>query len=146
LRGRYEHWRPHRAWQTEDQFSDGTLRLMGLLWSAITGSGPLLLEEPELSLHPEVVRFIPQMFARVQRQLNRQIITSTHSSDLLRDEGIGLDKVLLLQPGENGTSVRPANDFDEIHQLLNGGLSLAEAVLPMTRPQNAEQLSLFGDL
>jgi hypothetical protein len=119
---------------------------MGLLWSAITGSGPLLLEEPELSLHPEVVRFIPQMFARVQRQLNRQIITSTHSPDLLRDEGIGLDEVLLLQPGENGTSVIPAKDFDEIHQLLNGGLSLAEAVLPMTRPQNAEQLSLFGDL
>jgi len=146
LRGRYEHWRPHGAWQTEDQFSDGTLRLMGLLWSAITGSGPLLLEEPELSLLPEVVRFIPQMFARVQRQLNRQIITSTHSSDLLRDEGIGLDEVLLLQPGENGTSVRPAEDFDEIHLLLNGGLSLAEAVLPMTRPQNAEQLSLFGDL
>ncbi len=146
LRGRYEHWRPHGAWQTEDQFSDGTLRLMGLLWSAITGSGPLLLEEPELSLHPEVVRFIPQMFARVQRQLNRQIITSTHSPDLLRDEGIGLDEVLLLQPGENGTSVIPAKDFDEIHQLLNGGLSLAEAVLPMTRPQNAEQLSLFGDL
>ena len=146
LRRRYEHWRPHGAWQTEDQFSDGTLRLMGMLWSAITGSGPLLLEEPELSLHPEVVRFIPQMFARVQRQLNRQIITSTHSSDLLRDEGIGLDEVLLLQPGENGTSVRPAKDFAEIHQLLNGGLSLAEAVLPMTRPQNAEQLSLFGDL
>lgn len=146
LRGRYEHWRPHGAWQTEDQFSDGTLRLMGLLWSAITGFGPLLLEEPELSLHPEVVRFIPQMFARVQRELNRQIITSTHSSDLLRDEGIGLDEVLLLQPGENGTSVRPAKDFDEIPQLLNGGLSLADAVLPMTRPQNAEQLSLFGDL
>jgi len=136
LRDRYEHWLPHGAWQTEDQFSDGTLRLMGLLWSAITGSGPLLLEEPELSLHPEVVRFIPQMFARVQRQLNRQIITSTHSSDLLRDEGIGLDEVLLLQPGENGTSVRPAKDFAEIHQLLNGGLSLAEAVLPMTRPQS----------
>jgi predicted ATPase len=146
LQGKYEHWRPHGAWQAEDQFSDGTLRLMGLLWSAITDTGPLLLEEPELSLHPEVVRFIPQMFARVQRRTNRQIITSTHSSDLLRDEGIGLDEVLLLQPGENGTSVRPAKDFDEIHELLNGGLSLAEAVLPLTRPQNAEQLSLFGDL
>jgi predicted ATPase len=146
LRGRYEHWRPHGAWQTEDQFSDGTLRLMGLLWSAIADNGPLLLEEPELSLHPEVVRFIPQMFARIQRKMNRQIITSTHSSDLLRDEGIGLDEVLLLQPGENGTIVRSAKDFDEIHHLLNGGLSLAEAVLPMTRPQNAEQLTLFGDL
>ncbi len=31
LRGKYEHWRPQGAWQTEDLFSDGTLRLMGLL-------------------------------------------------------------------------------------------------------------------
>ncbi len=32
LRGKYEHWRPQGAWQTEEEFSDGTLRLMGLLW------------------------------------------------------------------------------------------------------------------
>ncbi len=56
LRGKYAHWRPGGAWQKEDQFSDGTLRLMGLLWSMLEGTGPLLLEEPELSLHPEVVR------------------------------------------------------------------------------------------
>lgn len=64
LRGRYQHWRPQGHWQTEEQFSDGTLRLMGLLWAALEGGGPLLLEEPELSLHPEIVRFLPQMFAR----------------------------------------------------------------------------------
>lgn len=146
LRGKYEHWRPHGAWQAEDQFSDGTLRLMGLLWSALDGSGPLLLEEPELSLHPEVIRFIPQMFARIQRRLNRQILISTHSPDLLRDEGIGLDEVLLLQPSENGTIVRAASDVGEIKRLLEGGLPLAEVVMPMTRPKHAEQLSLFGDM
>ena len=81
LRGKYEHWRPQGAWQTEEQFSDGTLRLMGLLWVAMEGGGPLLLEEPELSLHPEIVRYLPQMFARVQRRTRRQIILSTHSSD-----------------------------------------------------------------
>ncbi len=146
LRGKYEHWRPQGAWQAEDQFSDGTLRLMGLLWSALDGSGPLLLEEPELSLHPEVVRFIPQMFARIQRRLNRQILVSTHSSDLLRDDGIGLDEVLLLQPGENGTSVRPAGELSEIRSLLEGGLSMAEVAIAKTQPQHPEQLSLFGDL
>jgi predicted ATPase len=146
LRGKCEHWRPQGAWQAEDQFSDGTLRLMGLLWSALDGTGPLLLEEPELSLHPEVVRFIPQMFARIQRRLNRQILISTHSSDLLRDEGIGLDEVLLLLPGENGTTVRPANDFAEVRILLEGGLSMAEAVMAKTQPKHPEQLSFFGDL
>ncbi len=32
LRGKHVHWRPQGAWKTEDQFSDGTLRLLGVLW------------------------------------------------------------------------------------------------------------------
>lgn len=146
LRGKYEHWRPQGAWHTEEQFSDGTLRLMGLLWVAMEGGGPLLLEEPELSLHPEIVRFLPQMFARVQRRTGRQILLSTHSPDLLRDEGIGLDEVLLLRPGAEGTDVTPAGAFSEIRDLLDGGLTLADVVIPKTRPDKAAQLTLFGDL
>lgn len=145
LRGKYEHWRPRGAWQTEEQFSDGTLRLMGLLWVAMEGGGPLLLEEPELSLHPEIVRVLPQMFARAQRKTGRQIFLSTHSPDLLRDEGIGLHEVLLLVPGREGTEVKTAASLDDIRSLLDGGLSLPEAVLPLTRPQNVDQLPLFGD-
>jgi predicted ATPase len=144
LRGKHEHWRPQGAWQTEDQFSDGTLRLLGLLWSALDGSGPLLLEEPELSLHPEVVRFLPQMFARIQQSSGRQVLISTHSSDLLRDEGIGLDEALVLDPGPEGTSVRVTSSFREIKTLLEGGLTLADVVIPRTRPKDAEQLTLFG--
>src|SRR6516164_9791074 len=87
--------------------------------STSTGDpGPLLLEEPELSLHPEIVRYLPQMFARVQRRTGRQLILSTHSSDLLRDEGIGLDEVLLLRPGTEGTQIQPASAFAEIGILL----------------------------
>lgn len=146
LRGKYEHWRPQGAWQTEEQFSDGTFRLMGLLLATMEGSGTLLLEEPELSLHPEIVRFLPQMFARVQRKSGRQILISTHSADLLRDDGIGLDETLLLQPRREGTAVEPASKFEEINDLLQGGLSLADAVIPKTRPDRADQLTLFGDL
>ncbi|HEX7721596.1 MAG TPA: AAA family ATPase [Pyrinomonadaceae bacterium] len=141
LRGKYEHWRSQGAWQTEEQFSDGTLRLMGLLWTALDGSGPLLLEEPELSLHPDVVRFIPQMFARIQRRYGRQVLLSTHSPDMLRDQGIGLDEVLLLLPENEGTNVRAAGTFTEVKELLAGGLSLPDAILPRTRPRNVEQLS-----
>jgi hypothetical protein len=119
---------------------------MGLLWATLEGSGPLRLEEPELSLHPEVVRFIPQMFARVQRRSGRQILISTHSSDLLRDEGIGLDEVLLLQPATNGTSVRPAGEFEDIRALLEEGHSMADAVLPRTSPDKVQQLAFFTGL
>jgi hypothetical protein len=121
------------------------LRLLGLLWATLDGTGPLLLEEPELSLHPDVVRFVPQMFARIQRRSGRQLLVSTHSTDLLRDEGIGLDEVLLLLPDAQGTNVRAGGDFDEIKALLEGGATLADAVMPRTRPAHAQQLMLFGD-
>lgn len=144
LRGKYDHWRPQGAWQTEEQFSDGTLRLIGLLWAILDGTGPLLLEEPELSLHPEVVRFLPQMFARIQSRTGRQILTSTHSTDLLRDEGIGLDEVILLRPSTEGTTVTTASDWAEARTLLESGLSMADVIVPLTRPERADQLSLFG--
>ena len=143
LRGKYQHWRPHGAWQTEEQFSDGTLRLMGLLWVAMDKEGSLLLEEPELSLHPEIVRVLPQVLARAQRRTTRQVFLSTHSPDLLRDEGVGLDEVLLLAPGSEGTEVTTAGSHEDIRDLLDGGLSLADVVIPKTRPDRVTQLTLF---
>jgi predicted ATPase len=145
LRGRYEHWRPKGAWQTEEQFSDGTLRLLGLLWTVLDGSGPLLLEEPELSLHPDVIRYLPQVFARMQRRTGRQVLVSSHSADLLRDEGIGLDEVLLLRPRSEGTRVEAATNLKQAKALVEGGLPLPDALLPETRPPKPQQLALFGD-
>lgn len=144
LQGKYEHWRPQGAWQGEDQFSDGTLRLLGLLWALLDRSGPLLLEEPELSLHPDVIHMIPRMFERIQRSYKRQIIVSTHSVDLLVDEGIGLDEVLLLEPSPEGTTVKPTSTLSDVRALLDNGATLGEAVLPKARPKNIQQLALFG--
>lgn len=108
LKGLYKHWRPNAGWQSEEQLSDGTLRLFGLLWVLLDGSAPLLLEEPELSLHAEVVRHIPQMMARLGRKTGRQIFVSSHSAELLSDEGIAPEEVLMLQPSSEGTRVRAA--------------------------------------
>jgi predicted ATPase len=143
LIGRYEHWRKHGARQDEAQFSDGTLRLLGLLWAVLDGRGPLLLEEPELSLHTAVVRHIPRLFANVQRSRGRQVVVSTHSRDLLADESIGLDEVLVLEPSREGTKVRRASEYDEIQTLVGGGLSLSDVLLPKTSPTGVDQLSLF---
>jgi hypothetical protein len=143
-RARFQHWRPHGAWQSEGEFSDGTLRLLGLLWATLDGWGPLLLEEPELSLHPEVVRRLPQMFARMQARTGRQVLISTHSAEMLTDEGIGLDEILLLIPGDEGTLIRLAKEVDDVRALASVGLNLSEALLPHTRPEEVEQLTLFG--
>jgi len=148
LRAKYDHWRSKGAWQTEADFSDGTLRLMGLLWALLDGNGPLILEEPELSLHAEVASHIPQMMASIQksqRKQARQIFVSTHSSDLLRDPGIAGDEVLILRPTSEGTKIEVSIDNAEIKLLLESGLSVSEAVLPQTRPPRAEHLSHFGN-
>jgi len=146
LRGLYKHWRPDAGWQNEDQFSDGTLRLLGLLWALLDGGAPLLLEEPELSLHSGVIRYIPTMMWRVGRKAGRQTVVSTHSPELLSDSSIGAEEVLLLEPSKEGTDVALASSKKQIKELLAGGVSMADAVIPHTAPRNAQQLALlFSD-
>ena len=142
LQGRYLHWRPKGGWQTEAQFSDGTLRLLGLLWVMLDGTAPLLLEEPELSLHGTVVRYLPALMAKLGRRTGRQIIVSTHSADLLLDTGIPLEEIVLLSPTSKGTQVITADDDEQILALVEGGLPVAEAVIPRTAPERADQLVL----
>jgi predicted ATPase len=143
LVGVYEHWRPKGAKQNEEQFSDGTLRLLGLLWALQEGEGPLLLEEPELSLHSGVVRRLAGLIYRMQKARRRQVLISTHSVDLLSDPGISGEEVLVLKPGVEGTQVTRAASNDEIRHLLEAGMSAADAVLPHTEPEQAIQLELF---
>jgi len=143
LEALYEHWRPHGARQREDQFSDGTLRLIGFLWSLLESDSLLLLEEPELSLNAGIVRKLPGLMYRIQRQKRRQIIISTHSPDLLSDPGIGGEEVLLLTPSNEGTDVRLASSLSDVQDLLEGGLTIAEAALPKTVPPSLGQLDLF---
>lgn len=96
-------------------------------------------------MHAEVVRYLPQLFARVNRRVGRQLVISTHASMLLQDEGIGLDEVLLLSPTPNGTEVTQAGTVEEIEAMLDSGvLSLPEVIMPRTRPADVAQLGLFG--
>jgi predicted ATPase len=140
----YKHWRSQSAKQNEVALSDGTLRLLALLWSLFEQGGTLLLEEPELSLHDEVVRQLPGMFARLWRKtkkIGKQILVSTHSETMLQDSGVGPGEVLILAPGPNGTEIQLPSKMDR--DLMRGGLSAAEVLLNKTRPANVKQLSLF---
>ncbi len=139
----YEHWRPNAGRQREDQFSDGTIRLIGLFWSLLDGDAPLLLEEPELSLHSEIVRKLPTLFARLQRKNKRQLFISTHSWDLLSEKGIGGEEVVMLTPGPEGTIARLASSVTEVQKLLESGLSVADVALPRTAAPFTDQLNLF---
>ena len=139
----YSHWRPKAGLQQEDQFSDGTLRLIGFLWSLLEGDSLLLLEEPELSLNAAIVAQLAPLISRMQRNRRRQVLISTHSDALLTEQGIDGHEVLLLTPAKEGTEVKPAADIDEVRTLLASGFTVGEVVLPRTKPTNAEQLSFF---
>lgn len=143
LRAKYKHWRPQGAWQTEERFSDGTLRLLGLLWALQEKGGPLLLEEPELSLHPDVARYVPGMIARAQRRGGRQTFITTHSTALLSFEGIGLDEVHLLVPSENGTKVTTGVNISDVRRLVDSGIPVGDAIIPKGRPVRPEQLTFL---
>jgi predicted ATPase len=143
LRALYEHWRPHGARQTEQEFSDGTLRLIGLLWSLLEGKGMLLLEEPELSLNAAIVEQLPELIERMRRRAGRQILVSTHSYDMLANRGIAGEEVLLLIPQSEGTAVRVAASDQAIYSLLKTGISVGDAVMPYAKPDGISQLSLF---
>lgn len=143
LEALYAHHRPNAGWQSEEHFSDGTLRLLGLLWALLEGSSMLLLEEPEISLNDAIVKEIPLIVDRLQRdrKTKRQVVLTTHSDALLSNPGIDERGVVILETGKQGTTGRPLDASER--QALSAGLSVAEVVLPKTRPQNVNQLGLW---
>ncbi|MFH1019381.1 MAG: AAA family ATPase [Pseudomonadota bacterium] len=143
LEALYEHHRPNAGWQREEDFSDGTLRLLGIMWSLLEGDTLLLIEEPELSLHQAVVEQIPLLMNSIQREMKqrRQIFISTHSEALLDNKGIDPKGVIVLESDKEGTKIRAVNKAEE--KGLEAGLSVADVVLPQTRPKKVEQLGLW---
>lgn len=143
LQALYEHWRPDAGLQREDQFSDGTLRLLGIMWSLLEGNSLLLLEEPELSLNEDIVRQIHKLIWRMQRQAKyrRQVIITTHSEALLEDKSIDPREVIRLEPTSDGTNAIETSNEDK--DLIAAGYSIAETLLPKVRPVRVDQLSLF---
>lgn len=138
----YEHWRPGAGKQKEDQFSDGTLRLIGLLWALQEGESLLLLEEPELSLNGAIVSKLAPLIYRLQKPRKRQVIISSHSSDLLSDRGLSLNEIIVLEPAIEGTQVNVASNIKEVKSMLDAGMTPASSILPQIKPNKIDQLSL----
>jgi len=142
LEANFVHWRESGAWQRENQLSDGTLRLIGLLWSLMDGNSLLLLEEPELSLNEEIVRHLPKVIRRIQTQSKtiRQVFITTHSEALLSDRSIPPEEVLRLETTPDGTQIKPLDAQEKI--MFASGMSVADVLLASVKPANSDQLHL----
>lgn len=146
LAANFTHWRKHGMWQREDQFSDGTLRLIGLLWALQEDDGLLLLEEPELSLNDSIIERIPLMIDRVLRERkesksSRQVLISTHSRTLL-SQVMDPQAVLVIQSSENGSIISSSADEDELHAMEHG-LNPAEVLLLKTVGKPLDHIGPF---
>lgn len=143
LQARYKHWRKAGARQNERQFSDGTLRLIGFMWALLDGSETILLEEPELYLHAEIVKQLPEFISKMQRRKGRvrQVIITTHSYDLLNTNTISPKEILVLEPGNEGTSVKQADSIELVRNYLDAGFTPAEAITPHTAPKEIKKIN-----
>ena len=142
LEALYEHWRPDAGLQREDQFSDGTLRLLGIMWSLLDGDSLLLLEEPELSLNVAIVRQIPALILQMQRKAKhrRQFFVTTHSEALLEHTSVDPRDVLRLESSNDGTYASTATE-PEI-ALVKSGYNVADAMVRRAQPTVPVQISI----
>jgi len=134
----YKNWRPTLSKQNETDFSDGTLRLIGLLWAIIkmpANPGVLLLEEPELSLNSAIVRILPSVLAQARRSSDLQIILSTHAPEILNDEGISPDEVLLLRVTDDGSRAELLSSLPDASD-LDLGLTISDVVDGLIAPED----------
>ncbi len=143
LQVHFSHWNSIETGQCEDQFSDGMLRLIGLLWSILESDSMVLLEEPELSLNIGIVSQLAPSISRMQRTNRSQVLVSTHSDALLTEQSIDGTEVLMLMPTETETIVKIAWDTKPLRRLLEAGLTVGEVVLSRTAPEHSEHLSLL---
>lgn len=124
LEAAYKNWPAHAAWQNETQFSDGTLRLLGLLWTLTATPAEkcslLLLEEPELSLHSALVSQLPEVLAEARKNAKGmvQVILSSHAAEVVDDDTVAPDEVLVLLPGKDGTKGCLLSDHEDAELYL----------------------------
>jgi predicted ATPase len=143
LEAKYVHWRAKGSKQSEEQFSDGTIRLIGFLWALLDSNGTILLEEPEINLHPKIVNQFPEFISKIQRSKKsvKQVLISTHSYDLLDNLGIRPDEVIVLINSAEGTVVKTINAIEELKALLDSGFTIAEAIIPFTAPKEIQTIN-----
>ena len=144
----YKNWRGQPARQSEADFSDGTLRLIGLLWSLISApanGGVILLEEPELSLNSAIVRTLPTVLATAQRDRPLlQAVVTTHAPELLDDEGVRPDEVLVLRVTPDGSIADVLAGIADVHGELAAELPISDTVNGLIAPHDLAGLIAVG--
>ncbi len=120
--------------------SDGHLQML-LLLTALFAEAPreslLLLDEPEVSLHPWPIAVFARAVYRACNERACQVMIATHSPVLLSQ--FAAQEILTASLVDGQTRLRRVSDMTEIGDLLEqyavGSLYMAEAIAPQSKPE-----------
>lgn len=101
--------------------SDGHLQMLILLTALFaegqTRDSLLLLDEPELSLHPKALAVLAEAVKAATESWNKQVFLSTHSPVLISQ--FSPENTLALEVVEGRTKIRRLSEMTELHDLLD---------------------------
>lgn len=105
------------------QLSDGTLRIFGILLSLYQTPAPslIVIEEPELFVHPGVLTMLAEAFQEVSE--TTQIIVTTHSPQLI--EHFAPEQIRIVTMAEGATYIAPIKKTQR-EAVQQGLMSLGE--------------------
>ena len=138
-----------------NSMSDGTLRALGILVALFQGGevarpGLIAIEEPEVALHPAAAALVREALTRAAER--SQVLVTSHSPELLDDEGISADSLLAVTADGGMTMIAPIDEASRkvIRERLYtaGELLKLNQLVPdpnaLTDPEG-NQLKLFGE-
>lgn len=109
---------PFKSPLPANRLSDGTLRFLALAAILFQPQPPPLicLEEPELGMHPDMIRMVAKML--VDAAERTQLIVTTHSEHLLTALQDDFDALFAFDTGLNGSVVRrfSQNEYEQWRQ------------------------------
>ena len=98
-----------------NNMSDGTLRALGILVALFQGDHDAQknvtlvgIEDPEIALHPAAAGVLLDALRDAAHK--RQVITTTHSPDLLEDKHLDVDSILAVKAYNGNTVIAPVNE------------------------------------
>lgn len=140
-----------------NNISDGALRLLGILVALFQGNhntqkrmSLVGIEEPEITIHPAMVG---ALFDEFQIAAYRtQVITTTHSPDLLDEKSVEVKSVRVVEAHNGNTVIAPMDDVSKsvIHDKLFtvGELLRRDQLQPnsasVVSSEESKQLTLFN--
>jgi predicted ATPase len=145
VRGAKDPWR-----FLASNMSDGTLRALGVLVALFQANGSvgrrlIGIEEPEIALHPAAAAILTDALRDASEHV--QVLVTSHSPDLLDDEGIPDESILAVVSEHGETRIGPLDPTGRSvlrdHLYTPGELLRLDQLRPDPELSQPKQLELF---